>query len=67
MPTVIIRGMRDQIAPFADPEWFVAELRKNNIAHGFLRPPEADHTHDLELRTGSGRNKLRYDIISCST
>ena len=53
VPTFIIHGTHDQVAPFACAERFVAELREKNILHGFLPLQGVDHIHDLKLRPGS--------------
>ncbi|KAI9647085.1 hypothetical protein NHQ30_005087 [Ciborinia camelliae] len=52
VPTFIIHGTRDQVAPFADAEKFVAELKNHNITCGFLPLEGEDHIHDLYLRPG---------------
>ena len=53
MPTFIIHGTHDQVAPFAGAERFVAELQEKNIRYGFLPLQGVDHIHDLKLRPGS--------------
>ncbi|KAF7896114.1 hypothetical protein EAF00_006129 [Botryotinia globosa] len=50
VPTFIIHGTRDQIAPFADSEKFVVELKKRIITCGFLPLEGVDHIYDLQLK-----------------
>lgn len=53
VPTFIIHGTRDQIAPFADSEKFVVELKKRIITCGFLPLEGVDHIYDLQLKPGT--------------
>jgi fermentation-respiration switch protein FrsA (DUF1100 family) len=53
VPTFIVHGTDDHVAPFAGAEQFVAELQERNIRHGFLPLKGVDHSHDLTLRPGS--------------
>jgi acetyl esterase/lipase len=53
VPTFIIHGTNDQIAPFTDAERFVAELKRQGIVHGFLPLTGIEHIHDLTARPGS--------------
>lgn len=53
VPTFIIHGTHDRIAPFAAAERFAAEMQEKNIRHGFLPLQGVDHIHDLKLRPGS--------------
>lgn len=53
VPTFVIHGTHDKVAPFAGAERFVAELRNKNIRHGFLPLQGVGHIHDLKLRPGS--------------
>ncbi|KAF2008704.1 ketoacyl-synt-domain-containing protein [Aaosphaeria arxii CBS 175.79] len=51
IPTFMIHGKKDEIAPFVGAERFVAALRKSKIRHGFLEL-NTSHVHDLELVPG---------------
>ncbi|KAF7856364.1 hypothetical protein EAF04_009892 [Stromatinia cepivora] len=53
VPTFVIHGSHDQIAPFSGAQRFVTEMRKRNITHGFLPLYGVDHIHDLNLRPTS--------------
>lgn len=52
VPTFIIHGDRDEIAPFGDSEAFVGELRKRGVEGGLGRVSGARHIHDLAMRPG---------------
>ncbi|PHH89661.1 hypothetical protein CDD83_5579 [Cordyceps sp. RAO-2017] len=53
VPTYVIHGTADQVAPFAGAERFVRELGARGVEHGFLALQGVDHIHDLRLRPGS--------------
>ncbi|KAK8051164.1 hypothetical protein PG993_002549 [Apiospora rasikravindrae] len=58
VPTFIVHGSEDEVAPFADAERFVAEMRRRTggderLRHGFLPLQGARHLFDLKLKEGS--------------
>ncbi|KAH7320277.1 BcPKS16, polyketide synthase [Stachybotrys elegans] len=52
VPTYVIHGTADQIAPFEGAERFVRELSGSGIRHGFLPLEGVGHIHDVELKPG---------------
>lgn len=50
VPTFIIHGDRDEIAPFGDSEKFVQELKGRGVQGALAKVKGARHIHDLALR-----------------
>lgn len=52
VPTFVIHGDKDEIAPFKDSERFVEELKAKSVPTGLQMVKGARHIHDLALREG---------------
>ena len=52
VPTFVVHSDRDEIAPFAASEAFVAELGRQGVRGGLGRVRGKGHIHDLALRPG---------------
>ncbi|RYP57380.1 hypothetical protein DL769_009517 [Monosporascus sp. CRB-8-3] len=53
VPTFIIHGTEDEVAPFAAAERFVVEMRRRGVEQGFLPLRGVRHLFDLGLKEGS--------------
>ncbi len=53
MPTFIIHGVEDEVAPFSAAERFVAEMRGRGVRCGFLPLQGMPHIFDLGLEEGT--------------
>jgi dipeptidyl aminopeptidase/acylaminoacyl peptidase len=60
VPTLLVHGDKDEIAPFVGAERFSVELQKRGIPGGLLRVRDTKHLFDLRL---SGKEALWQDVI----
>ncbi|RYP89869.1 hypothetical protein DL770_004021 [Monosporascus sp. CRB-9-2] len=56
VPTFIIHGTEDEVAPFTAAERFVVEMRRRGVVQGFLPLRGVRHLFDLGLKEGSRTN-----------
>ncbi|PSR81806.1 hypothetical protein BD289DRAFT_488997 [Coniella lustricola] len=52
VPTYIVHGTNDEVAPFQAAARFHEELGKQGVKNGFLAIPNARHLYDLRLKPG---------------
>ncbi|KAK4214758.1 conidial yellow pigment biosynthesis polyketide synthase, partial [Rhypophila decipiens] len=52
VPTYVIHGTADEVAPFAAAERFVAEMKVRGVDFGFTKVVGGGHIHDLDLEPG---------------
>ncbi|CAI6338010.1 unnamed protein product [Periconia digitata] len=52
VPTFIIHGDRDEIAPFAAAERFIQEMGRRGVKYGFLRL-DVGHVFDVDVQPGT--------------
>lgn len=60
VPTLLVHGDKDEIAPFVGAERFSVELQKRGIPGGLIRVRDTKHLFDLRL---SGKDALWQDVI----
>lgn len=53
IPTYIVHGEKDEVAPFEPAERFYQELCRRGVKAGFMALPRARHLFDLRLRPGT--------------
>lgn len=49
VPTYVIHGTADEVAPFAGAERFVAEMKARGVKCGFSKVFGGKHVHDLDI------------------
>ncbi|KAM7212102.1 conidial yellow pigment biosynthesis polyketide synthase [Rhypophila decipiens] len=52
VPTYVIHGTADEVAPLAGAERFVAEMKVRGVDFGFTKVVGGGHIHDLDLEPG---------------
>jgi acetyl esterase/lipase len=52
IPTYIIHGTSDEVAPFGNAERFMAEMQEKGIQCEFLALKGVGHIHDVGMRPG---------------
>ncbi len=55
VPTFIIHGTKDEVAPFVAAKRFATEMGRRGVFHGFLPLHGMPHLFDLRLREGSDK------------
>ncbi|GAB1312718.1 Polyketide synthase [Madurella fahalii] len=53
VPTYVIHGTADEVAPFEAAESFVREMRARGVPCGFLAVPRGRHVHDVGVERGT--------------
>jgi predicted esterase len=52
IPTFIIHGTKDPIAPYAGAERFVKNMADKGLKHGFISLPGIGHVFDVAMKPG---------------